>query len=108
MKIDRDVIFDAEVKADIYQPEGNPPKKYFHAYAQGDKDASKDEQDIIFRVNQLPPGARITLSYPSCPECGFPRMDKIEFKDGGYYITGHESKCECGFDWEEWVMSVYS
>jgi hypothetical protein len=108
MNIERQTIFWAEVEADIYQPEGKLPTKHFHAHAEGDKDSDRNEHDIIFKVSNLPPGARITLSYPNCPNCGFFRMDKLEFKNGMYQVVGHEPKCECGFDWEEWVQDTYS
>lgn len=98
-------MFTAEVKADCYGgPEFDEVTTYFEGYSEGDKESSSDTGDIIFKVSELPPGACIIVEYPQCPECGLERFEKIE----GNKIVGFANHCECGFDWDNWVLDNYS
>lgn len=71
-------------------------------------DAETHTEDIVFNVSQFPPGSIITVKCPACPECHKTRETLVDWKNGSGTITGHESTCDCGFDWDEWVMNTYS
>lgn len=101
---------ESEVVADVYGGENcDEVTTYFKTYCDGDKESDTHNDDIILELRTLPPGAKIKVEYPCCPSCGMPRMDKMEMLPGGHMnVIGHEEKCECGFDWENWVLEQYS
>jgi hypothetical protein len=102
-------VMRTEVKVDCYDgPEGDQHKKYFNVYCAGDMSDSDDCADIVIKLSDLPAGARISVTYPMCPECGLPREDCFEPKDGKWQIIGHDAECECGFDWLEWEEFEYA
>lgn len=100
----------SEVRADVYGgPKFNEVSTYFNTYCDGDMQDDNHTNDLVLQVKDLPPGARIIVEYPCCPSCGTPRQDVLKLKDGGVReIVGHEPKCECGFDWNQWVEEQYS
>jgi len=102
-------IMRAEVTPDVYAGNSfNEVKNRFTVSSDGDMKSSTNSNDIVLQCKQLPPGTRITVNYPCCPGCGTARKDKTEFIDGLHQIVGHVDKCDCGFDWNEWVLDQYS
>lgn len=103
-------IMRAEVKADVYSGKNcNQVKKHFEIYCDGDMDSDTSDEDIVIKLAELPPGARVSITYPCCPKCALPREDKFKQMDGGTLkIVGHKSKCQCGFNWNNWVLNTYS
>lgn len=103
-------VMHAEVKADVYGGENlDQVTKHFEIFCDGDMDSDSNERDIVIKLADLPPGAKISVEYPCCPECGSAREDEFERLQGASLrIIGHKSKCGCGFDWEEWVQNEYS
>lgn len=107
-------VMTAEVVADCYSGDNcNESKNYFNIYCEGDKQDGTDRDDIVIEVDTLPPGTKISVEYPICPDCGLPRQDMLEPSENGegkvsWRIVGHESPCECGFDWDNWVLEKYS
>ena len=98
-----------DVEVDIYDgPKCDQHRKYFNTYCEGDMASEEHSEDLIIKLADLPVGAKITVGYPSCPECTLPRMDKMKSHDGKWEIIGHEEKCECGFDWIKWIEKNYS
>jgi len=110
MNFDEQEIMRAEVKPDVYG--GNSCDqviKQFEIYSEGDMDSETTDEDIVISLSALPPGARVSVTYPCCPECGEVREDDFETVEGGAMkIVGHKSKCQCGFDWDNWVLEQYS
>ena len=103
------VIMQTEVKADCYHgPDCNQVKNVFETYCEGDMDSDTHSEDIILKVSELPAGTIIKVEYPSCPECLQVRADLIEWNNGSGRVVGHASKCDCGFDWDDWVLNTYS
>lgn len=95
-----------EVKADVY---GEEVRKMFNTFCDGDMQDDDHTDDIIIKLTDLPPGAKITVEYPCCPDCGLQREDLYKHLEGGRLeIVGHANNCECGFDWNEWVELMYS
>jgi hypothetical protein len=103
-------VMHAEVKADCYSSKNfDQIKKHFEIYCDGDMDSDTSTDDIVIKLSDLPPGARISVTYPCCPECSLPREDKFKQIGGGALkIVGHKPKCQCGFNWTEWVLNKYS
>jgi hypothetical protein len=99
----------SEVKPDCYDGETcDQIKNRFETYCEGDKDSDTHRDDLVIRVDELPPGAKVLVQYPCCPDCGLTRETLREFKDGCWPIVGHAEKCSCGFDWTEWVYDQYA
>lgn len=103
-------VMRSEVKTDVYGGENcDEHENYFETYSDGDKQSEDHKDDLIIKLSDLPAGSIISVQYPSCPECDLPRYDKFEHLDGGVMkIVGHEEKCECGFDWLNWIEMQYS
>lgn len=98
-------IMNTEVVADCYSGENcDEVKKQFKTYCDGDMESDIHLDDIVIRLSELPVGARIKVEYPGCPECDMPRFDI--FKNNK--IVGHADKCDCGFDWNQWILNNYS
>ena len=51
--------------------------------------------NIEFLAENFPPGTKIEVSIPICPECDTP-------------AELNELDCDCGFDWESWTLDIYS
>lgn len=103
-------IMTAEVKVDCYSGENcDQHRKYFDMYCDGDMEGGENGEDqIVIDLAQLPPGAKITVQYPVCPECGTAREDSMQFVEGVYKIVGHPDMCQCGFDWKNWAEEEYA
>lgn len=99
-----------EVVADCYGGETcDQASTKFRSYCDGDKDSYEHTDDIVIRLAELPAGAVISVSYPCCPECGSPREDEMEsLGNGRMKIAGHKAECQCGFDWNNWILGQYS
>jgi len=110
MKTLYDDMMTAEVEADVYAGDNcDEVTKHFRTYCKDDMDADTNTDDIIISLKDLPPGAKILVRYPCCPDCGMARFDTFKSIEGGRMeIVGHDSKCDCGFDWDEWVLNKYS
>jgi hypothetical protein len=91
-KLEYEEIMRAELKVDVYDgPNCDQHKKYWNAYAEGDKQDDDFSEDINLSLKQFPPGTKIVVSVPLCPEC---------------YLSAE--LCDCGFDWKNWVEEQYS
>lgn len=104
-------IMTAEVKVDCYAGDTcDQQRKYFNIYCAGDmQDDDSSEKKLTIKLSELPPGARVLVQYPVCPECGTTREDKFRHSGGGSMkIIGHSEKCHCGFDWHQWVENEYA
>jgi len=91
----------AVMKPDVYAGEsceGIEPRWML----QHEKEGEEPVEDITLLPAHFPPGTRITISVPVCPDCSTPADFSHDFKTG---VTG---KCECGFDWEAWTLSEFS
>lgn len=86
-------IMRAELKVNCYDGDNcDQHKKYWNSFAEGDKqDDDMSEKDLTLNLDQFPPGTKVVISVPECPEC---EMD-VE-------------SCDCGFDWKNWVEEQYS
>lgn len=86
----------AEVKVDIYAGECcQDHKPYIEAFVDGDRESDSLPQ-LLIDAKRWPPGTKIKIEVPCCPECGL----DAEFKN-------ESGNCECGFNWVEWVEEQY-
>lgn len=85
----------AEMKPDLYDGENcDNIRSRFEIFCDGDM--SSDYVDIIkLDASTFPPGTKVLVELPCCPECG---MD-VEL------CKTYES---CDFNWEEWRDDCYS
>jgi len=101
----------AELAPDVYDgPKCDQVKPQWRVVAEGDKDGPDDQQELQLNCRHFPPGTKVTVSVPCCPnpKCGMsikifgfdpPRTDEDEWKVG---------KCESGFDWKDWMEGQYT
>lgn len=82
----------AEVVVDCYAGDScDQHEKRWRVYAEGDKDDSRSVEPITLNVAAFPPGTRVVVSVPTCPECGI-----------------DAENCRCGFDWKGWAEDRYA
>lgn len=88
----------AEQRPDCYHGDSCDQQKarWFFA-AVGDKDTSLDSGPIILDADRFPPGTKLVISVPCCPECGNPVMS----------VETPAEPCGCGFDWKDWADGEY-
>lgn len=86
-------VMRAELRVDCYDgPSCDQHRKYWNAYAEGDmQDDDMSEKELTLNLDHFPPGTKVVVTVPECPECD---MD-VE-------------SCDCGFDWKNWVAEQYS
>jgi len=109
-KITYDTMMTANVEADVYGGENcDEVTNHFMMFCEGDMDADSSTEDIVITLKDLPAGARVLVQYPCCPDCGMARNDTFETLEGcRMQIIGHDSKCDCGFDWDNWIQEEYA
>jgi hypothetical protein len=91
-KLDYHQIMWAEQKPDFYAgPTCDQQKPGWDCYAEGDMDSESGLEVIELAARTFPPGTKIVVSVPICPECS----EQVEL-------------CDCGFDWESWARDQYS
>lgn len=99
----------AELKLDVYcGKKCDESRPQWEAFFEGDMDSDTSTKDISLGVDYFPPGTKVSVKIPQCPDCTLPRMTHASHKNDGSVVISHESKCECGFDWLEWEQNEYS
>ncbi len=94
-KINRQTFITAEMKPDVYDGDScDQVRPRWWAQAEGDMEGSYVDV-ITFDSKQFPPGTRVTLSLPCCPECH--QVAELCEQDD-----------HCDFDWKQWTMNEYS
>jgi len=67
----------------------------------------KEEDGEVLRLeidaSSLPPGSRVVIEVPVCPQCGDPADIKVDC------LEKHKEwpDCECGFSWKKWTYEQY-
>jgi hypothetical protein len=85
----------AERTADIYCGENcDEHRPLWRTSCDGDRGESEDSDNIVLSPQAFPPGTKITISLPVCPEC---------HTDSECCQSSH-----CSFDWKEWTENMYS
>lgn len=93
------VIMWAEMKPDCYDGEKcDQLKARWQCACLGDMGDETDPNPIELNPATFPPGTKITIKVPDCPECG-ESSDMHKFPPGS---------CTCGFDWKQWTYEQYS
>lgn len=93
-------------KPDCYAGEGcDEVEARWWCYADGDKDGDFQHEPLSLDAKMYPPGTRIVVHEPVCPECEETREPNYS---GGKIQPGFASKCRCGFDWDQWVLNEFS
>jgi hypothetical protein len=96
----------AEMKPDLYGGKNcDKLVPQWSCYAEGDKDGEDGLTALELAARTFPPGTKVVVSEPLCPDCGQVRCPKFPTPARGAIYAG---PCECGFDWDAWVESQYS
>ncbi len=109
MIINRHEIMWADLELDVYCGDKcDESEPQWHTFCEGDMDSDTDRKPLILDAKHFPPGTRVTVSIPECPECYTPR-DVLVTSDGSNQHIEHETTCSgCGFDWSAWEQNEYS
>jgi hypothetical protein len=95
----------AEMKPDMYGGETcDQIRPRWRCYALGDKD-SDYTAILTLDARTFPPGTKVIISEPVCPQCDEVRSPQYPIPDHGAIFEG---PCRCGFDWDGWVAGEYS
>lgn len=106
MKVELQETMWAEMKPDIYVgPNCDRHKPEWEVYADGDMDSDKLTM-LKLSARLFPPGTKIVISEPVCPNCGERREPKNPGR--GASAPNYAGPCRCGFDWDSWVEGEYS
>lgn len=94
-------IMNAEMRPDVYDGENcDQIKPKWYASCEGDKGDGCDPDPIELAPEHFPPGTKITVEVPCCPDCGEPAYSG---PDHDY----NSAKCVCGFDWAAWTRDEF-
>lgn len=105
-KIKRHTTQWAEMKPDVYG--GKSCDKViprWECQADGDHGGPDTEGTIRLAARTFPPGTTVTIEEPCCPDCGETREPVFPIPRRAPLYKG---KCQCGFDWDAWVLNNYS
>lgn len=84
----------AEMKPDIYDGKNcDQVRPQWFAWADGDRDGDFIDK-LELDCKQFPPGTKVVLSVPCCPDCG----EEVEMC---------KSDASCGFNWDDWMENEY-
>ena len=88
------VVGTAEMSPNVYGgEESNEIIPMWKSYFEGDKNEEHSRDDLVFNPSTYPPGTKITIKEPVCPEC---------------HVTKYFCDEECSFNWQEWILNQYS
>ena len=84
----------AEMFPDVYGgPFCDEHEGRWNIFADGDKDDEFTHDDLVLDPKTFPPGTKIVISVPVCPEC----HDTMEMHNDSI----------CNFDWKKWTEETY-
>ncbi len=88
-----------EQKVDVYDGDNcEQHKPQWWGFMDGDDGPELGIEDPLeFSLECFPPGTKIVVSVPMCPEC---ELDRACAYDDGV--------CVCGYDWKNWDEAEYS
>lgn len=67
--------------------------------------ADHQTKPLQLSARTFPPGTKVTISEPLCPQCQQLREPIWPTPKKGPIYSG---KCGCGFDWDAWVSAEFS
>ncbi len=106
MKIKTRETMWAEMKPDCYGGKScDQIVPHWNIYADGDKQDDYMRAPIRLAARMFPPGTRVVVHEPLCPQCDEPRLMKYPTPQRG---SLYADKCDCGFDWVAWTLGEYS
>lgn len=103
-------VMTAEMHPDMYAGDNcDQVRPRWEGYCDGDKEGGEFDGPIILDPTYFPPGTKVTVEVPICPECGEPADVSWSLGEGGTQSPGgHVENCECGFDWRVWTENEFS
>ncbi|WP_029066529.1 hypothetical protein [Labrenzia sp. DG1229] len=89
---------------DIYDgPKCDQHRPQWTGSAEGDQDGPEPIGETIeLAANTFPPGTRVTIEEPECPECGMVPTHMNKPGQSGNW------ECDCDFDWKNWADEQFS
>ena len=93
----------AEMAPDMYGgPDCDQMLPRWCASTEGDMGDGENHETLELAARTFPPGTRVVISIPECPDCTEPADMYFDPE------TGKTGPCQCGFDWEAWAGDTYS
>jgi hypothetical protein len=73
------------------------------------KEGDEEDGEILkleIPAASMPPGSRVTIEVPCCPDCG----DPADMNVGTGETPNHREwpSCRCGFSWKNWVEDNFA
>lgn len=86
-----------EVRADCYGGDsGDVVTPVWHGFHDGDMQDDEFREPLEIKLDRYPIGTTVVVSIPECENC----EEEADFATDG--------KCSCGFDWNKWILDIYS
>lgn len=96
----------AEMKPDLYGGAScDQVASRWWCFAVGDKQGDFEHEPLKLDARLFPPGTKITITEPVCPDCEEQRALIMPTPKVG---SAFAAKCQCGFDWDSWTAGQYS
>jgi hypothetical protein len=96
----------AEMKPDVYAGDScDQVEPRWEVSSEGDMGGSDTLETVELDARTFPPGTKITIEEPVCPQCGDLPEPIFPIPEGGPLYAG---PCSCGFDWDAWTRDQYS
>lgn len=88
-----------EMKPDVYSGENmDQHRARWHTHCDGDMDSEYSDATLALDPKLFPPGTKISVEVPRCPQCDLPSE----------FVSEQTRLCDCGFDWKTWTEDQYS
>lgn len=94
MELKYQTVHETEQRPDVYAGpncDQIEPRWIGNVDGEGWVEVGLPDGSIAFMPEHFPPGTRVIVQEPECPEC-----------------AEIASLCSCGFDWEQWARIEYS
>lgn len=96
----------ATMSPDVYGgPKCDRVTPRWACHAEGDMGSEDYERVLKLDARAFPPGTRIVISEPLCPQCRELREPTYPAPKRGHLFPKH---CRCGFDWDNWTLEQFS
>ena len=102
MTIEMEEVMWTEQSPDIYGGDScNQIIPRWKGHCAGDMDGDVS-QDLSLIATHFPPGTKVVVSVPLCPECGESSDMALNYRNGAM------KNCTCGYDWNQYARDTYS
>jgi hypothetical protein len=98
----------AQQAPDLYSgPNSDQSEPRWRTSTECDKGDGEELDTLKLAARTFPPGTKVSISEPECPNCGSVPTDLGDLPDekGGWFTSW---RCECDFDWRAWTANEFA